>query len=94
MTDNSPIRTYVNKIESRITFKIKRGYHLKFVRPETLKVLGSTQNKITKDENGKNMLHLEITEVTLVHCNIVNNACQQDLRVLYTFVSNKSFGQL
>ena len=59
-----------------------------------MKLLGSTKNKITKDENGKNMLHLEITEVTLVHCNIVNNACQQDLRVLYTFVSNKSFGQL
>ena len=60
MTDNSPIRTYVNKIESRITFKIKKGYHLKLVTPETLKLLGSTKNKITKDENGENMLYLEI----------------------------------
>ena len=58
------------------------------------KLLGSTENKITKDENGENAPHLEITEVVLVHCNIVNNDYQQDLRVLYTFVPNKSFGQL
>ena len=37
---------------------------------------------------------LEITEVVLVHCNIVNNDYQQDLRVLYTFVQNKPFGSL
>ena len=40
------------------------------------------------------MPHLEITEVVLIHYNIVNNDCQQDLRDLYTFVLNKSFGQL
>ena len=40
------------------------------------------------------MPHLEITEVVLVHCNIVNNNYQQNPRVLYTFVPNKSFGQL
>ena len=57
-------------------------------------LLGSTKNKITKDENGENVPHLEITEVVLVHCNIVNNDYQQDSRVLYTFVPNKSFGQL
>ena len=38
------------------------------------------------------MSHLEITEVVLIHCNTVNNDYHQDLRVLYTFVSNKSFG--
>ena len=59
-----------------------------------MKLLGSTKNKITNDENGENVPHLEITEVVLVHCNIVNNDYQQDLRVLYTFVPNKSFGQL
>ena len=51
-----------------------------------MKLLGSTKNEITKDKNG------EITEVVLVHCNIVNNDYQQDSRVLYTFVPNKSFG--
>ena len=59
-----------------------------------MKLLGSTKNKITKDENGENILHLEITEVVFVHCNIVNCNYKQDLRFLYTFVPNKSFGQL
>ena len=59
-----------------------------------MKLLGSTESKITKDENGENVPHLQITEVVLVHCNIVNNDYQHDSRVLYTFVLNKSFGQL
>ena len=59
-----------------------------------MKLLGSTENKITKDKNGENVPHLEITEVVLVHCNIVNNDYQQDSRVLYTFVPNKQFGSL
>ena len=59
-----------------------------------MKLLGSTENKITKDKNCKNVLHLEIKEVVLVHCNIVNNDYQQESRVLYTFLSNKSFRSL
>ena len=59
-----------------------------------MKLLGSAENKITKDKNGENAPHLEITEVVLVHCNIVNNDCQQDSRVLYTFIPNKPFGSL
>ena len=59
-----------------------------------MKFFGSTENKITKDKNGENVPHLEITEVVLVHCNIVNNDYQQDSRVLYTFVPNKPFGSL
>ena len=61
---------------------------------ETMKLLGSTKINITKDKNVENAPHLEITELLLVHCNIVNNEYQQDLRVLYTFVPNKLFGQL
>ena len=60
--------------------------------PETIKLLGSTESKTIKEENGKNELHVQITEVVLDHCNIVNNDYQHDSRVLYTFVSNKSFG--
>ena len=56
-----------------------------------MKLLGSFKNKITIDKNGENVLHIEITEVVLVHCNIVINDCQQDSRVLYTFVPNKHF---
>ena len=62
--------------------------------PETLKLLGSTKGKITNDKNDENVPHLEITEVILVHCNIVNNDYQEDSRVLHVFVPNKSFGQL
>ena len=75
-------------------FKIKIGYYLELLMPETMKLLGSTRSKITKDENGDNELHLEITEVVLIHCNTVNSDYQQDSRVLYTSVPNKSFGQL
>ena len=43
-----------------------------------MKLLGSNEGKITKDKNGKNMPNLEITNVVLIHCNIVNNNYQQD----------------
>ena len=81
------ILTYINKIENRVTFKIKNGYSLELLTSETMKLLGSTENKITKDKNGENVPHLEITEVVLVHCDIVNNDDQQDSRVLIFFSS-------
>ena len=59
-----------------------------------MKLLKSTENKVTKDKNSENVPHLEITEVVLVYCNIVNNDYQQYSRVLYTFVPNKPFGSL
>ena len=60
-------------MENRITFKIKTGYYLEFLTPETMKLLESTKSKTTKNENGKIVPSLEITEVGLVNCNIVNN---------------------
>ena len=60
-----------------------------------MKLLGNTKNKINKDKNGENIVpHFEITEVVLVHCDIVSNDYQQDSRVLYTFLPNKPFGTL
>ena len=85
---------YVNRIENRLTFKIKNGYYLELLTPETMKLLGSTESKITKDKNGENVPHLEIVELVLVHCNLVNNDYQQDSRILFTFVPNKTFGSL
>ena len=85
---------YVNEIENRINFKIKNGQSLEFLTPETMKLLGSTKNKTTEDKNGENVPHLQITEVVLVHCDIVNNDYQQYSTVLYMFVPNKSFGSL
>ena len=72
-----------------LLFKIKTKYYLELLTPETMKLLGSTKSEINKDKNGENVPHLEITEVVLVHCNIVKNEYQQDSRVLYTFVPNK-----
>ena len=100
--DNPSIRMYINRIENRITFKIKNGYYLelltletvKLLGSETVKLLGSTQSKITKDKNSENVPHLEIVELVLVHCNLVNNDYQQDSRILYTFVPNKTVGSL
>ena len=59
-----------------------------------MKLLGIIESKITEDKNGKNLPHLGITEVILVHCNIVDNDYQPDLRILYTIFSNNSFGSL
>ena len=59
-----------------------------------MKLLGGNKSKITKDKNGENVLHLEITKVVLVHCNTANNDYQHDSRILYTFIPNKSFDQL
>ena len=92
--DNPSIRMYINKIENRITFKIKSGCYLELLTPETMKLLGSTESKITKDKNGENVRHLEVVELVLIHCNLVNNDYQQDSRILFTFVPNKSFGSL
>ena len=85
---------YINRIENRITFKIKNGYYLELLTPEIMKLLGSTESKITKDKKGENVPHLEIVELVLVHCNLVNNDYQQDSRILFTFVPNKTFGRL
>ena len=92
--DKPPVQIYVNTIENRVIFKIKNGYSLELLTSETIKLLGSTENKITKDKNGENVPHFEITEVVLVHCNMVNNDYQQDSRGLYTSVPNKPFSSL
>ena len=57
-----------------------------------MKLLGSTKNKITKDKNGENARHIEIT--VLIDCNFVNNDYQLDSRVLHIFVPNKPFSSL
>ena len=88
------MKIYINKIENRVTFKTKTGYYLKMLTPETRKLFESTKSTITKNENGENMIYLEITEAILILCSIAKNSYQQNSRVFYTFVPNKSFGQL
>ena len=79
-------------MKTGLELKLKMGIDNE--TPETMKLLGSTENKITNDKNDDNVPHLEIEKVVLVHCNIVNNDYQQDSRVLYTFNPNKLFGSL
>ena len=59
-----------------------------------MKLLGSTENKITKDKNRENVPHLGIVELVLIHCNLVNNNYQQNSIMLCTFVPNKPFDNL
>ena len=59
-----------------------------------MKLLGSTESKITAEKNGENFPHLEVVELVLIHCNIVDNGYQQNSRILYTLVPNKPFGSL
>ena len=80
--DNFPIRIYVNKIKNRTTFRIESGYCLQFLTSETMKLFKSTKNKLTKGEDGENVPRLEITEVVLVHCNIVSKWLSTKLKSL------------
>ena len=71
LTDNSPVQIYANKIKNRIVFKIKTGYKLELLTPETMKLLRSTKNVVDKDKSSENVAKLESVEVVLVHCNLV-----------------------
>ena len=92
--ENAPILIYANTINNTIVFKIKSGYKLELLSKETMKLLGSTKDIIDSDKNGENVPRLGNVEVVLVHCNLVNNSYQQALRVLFTFVPTKQYGQL
>ena len=92
--DDPPIEIFVSKNENKITLKIKNGYYLELLTPETMKILGSTESKITGEKNGENVPHLEVAELVLIHCNIVNNSYKRNSIILYTFVPNKPFGSL
>ena len=71
MTENLPVQTYPNKIKNRIVFKIKTGYKLELLTPETMKLLGSTKKDVDSNKNSENVAKLESVEVVLLHCNLV-----------------------
>ena len=84
----------MNKAKNRIVFKIKTGYKLELLSPETMKLLGSIKKDVDQDKDVENVPKLESVEVVLVHCNLVNSNYQQASKVSFTFVPNKQFGQL
>ena len=94
LNDKPSIKIYSNKIKNRIVFKIKNGYKLELLTPETMKLLGSTKKVVDKDRNGENVPKLESVEVILFHCYLVKNGYQHASKILFTFVPNKKFGQL
>ena len=89
VADNPPIQIYPNEIKNRIFLKIKAGYRLELLTPETTKYLGSAKKMLIK-----NVPKLESVEVILVHCSLVNNSYQKASKVLFTFLPNKQFGHL
>ena len=94
MTKNPPIEIYQNKIKNRTIFKIKTGYKLELLSPETMKLLGSTNKDVDPDKNSENVPKLESVEVVLVQCNLVKNDYQHTSKVLFSFLPNRQFGQL
>ena len=94
LTENPLVQIYLNKIKNRIVFKIKNGYKLELLTPETMKLLGSTKKDINKDKDGEIVPKLESVEVVLVHCSLVKNDYQHTSKVLFSFIPSKQFGQL
>ena len=92
--ENSPIKSYFNKIKNRIVFKIKTGSKLEFLIEETMKLLRSSKKEIDNNKDSELVPRLEIVDVVLMHSNLVSNNYQQESKVLITFVPDKQFGQL
>ena len=94
VTSTYPVLMYVNRTNNRIVFKIKTGYKLELLSKETMRLLGSTKSIIDSDKNSELVPKLESVDLVLMHCNLVKNDYQKASRVLFTFVPNKSYGQL
>ena len=90
--ENFPILIYPNKIKNRIVFKIKPRYKLELLTNKTMYLLGEGPI-IDRDKNGDNLPELKKTHSVLIHCNVLHNDYLQNSKLLYTFVSDKSFGQ-
>ena len=73
LTENQPVQIYPNKIKNSTLLKIKAGYKLELLTPETMKLLGSAKKDLGKDKDGENIPKQEFVEAVLVHCNLVKN---------------------
>ena len=75
MTDKLPIQTYFKDIQKNSTIKIKLRHYFEILIPETRKLLGSNERRITKDKNLENGLRIKISEI---YCQNANNQFQRD----------------
>ena len=89
-----PIHVYINRINNRLVFKIKDGYKLELQTTETMKLFDSTKKVIDKTKNGEKISSIEVVEVVVVQCNLVDNQYQQKSEALYTNTPNKSYAYL
>ena len=89
LTENLLIQICLNKIKNKTVFKIKTGFKLETLTPETMRLLGSAKKDVDKDKDGENLPKLESVEAVLVHCNLAKNDYQHTSKVLFTFVPNK-----
>ena len=85
-TYNVPVQIYVKKIENRVVFKIKTGYELELLSPETIRLLGDTKKDADQEKDGEDAPKLEALELVLVYFNLVNNNYQQESKVLFMFM--------
>ena len=85
-TYSLPVQIYVKKIENRVVFKIKTGYELELLSPETIRLLGDTKKDADQEKDGEDAPKLEALELVLVHFNLVNNNYQQESKVLFMFM--------
>ena len=81
MTENPPIQIYPNKNKNRIIFKIKTGYKLELLTPETIKLFEVQKKMLIQIKIVKMHQKLESVEVVLVHCNLFKNDCQHSSKV-------------
>ena len=94
LTTTPPTYVYIDRINNRLVFKIKDGYMLELQTPETMKLFGSTKKLIYKAKIGENVPSLEVAEVDVVHCNLVDNQYHQKFEELCTFTPSKSYTYL
>ena len=69
----------MNKIKNRIVFRIKTGYKVELLSPETIKIITKYKKDIDQDKDGEYVPKLESVEVVLVHFILVNNNYQQSI---------------
>ena len=73
---------------------MKTDHKVDLLSKETMRLLGSIEKVVAKDKNGENSLRLEMVDVILMHCDVVNSNYQEASKVLFRFVLDKQFGQL
>ena len=94
LTTIPPIHPYINKINNRLTFKLKDRYKQELQTPETMKLFGSTKRLINKIKNGEKVTSYEAVEVVLIQFNLVDNQYHRNSEVLYIFPPNTFCGYL